>query len=50
MTRFMGINPISMESLFSGYGRKSADFAMATESALMLLIWGEVGRWFSYCY
>lgn len=42
-SRFLGVNPISLQALFTPPGGdKAVDFAMATEAALVLLIWGEV--------
>ena len=40
---FLGVNPVSLQALFPN-SDTSMEFAIATESALMLLIWGEVGR------
>lgn len=48
-SRFLGIKAVSLEPLFDPPGGdKAVEFAMATEGALMLLIWGEVraGRGF----
>ncbi|CAM9689894.1 unnamed protein product, partial [Ectocarpus fasciculatus] len=42
---FLGVTPVSLQPLFTPPGGdKAIEFAMATEGALMLLIWGEAGN------
>ncbi|CBJ30457.1 1,3-beta-glucan synthase, family GT48 [Ectocarpus siliculosus] len=42
---FLGVTPVSLQPLFTPPGgERAVEFAMATEGALMLLIWGEAGN------
>lgn len=43
LKRFLGVKAVSLQAVFDPPGGdKAVEFAMATEGALMLLIWGEV--------